>query len=133
MSSEQHISAIRRKTQVGLHEHRVRAMSVQKAFRVSVAKVADELYDMAMSAIGITLETREAEACADLFDPASLLILLDGPARRRGAVVLDPALVGAMIQQQTMGMVMPIPEGAEPRALTETDAAPAVTETEASE
>jgi flagellar motor switch protein FliM len=58
----------------------------------------------------------------ELFDDASLLLLLDGPFRQRAAVVIDPVIVGALIQQQTMGHVLP-DDGGQARPMTTTDAA----------
>lgn len=115
-------SPLRRKAEAGRAEQQLRAMSLQKALRVTLAKVADEQFGLAMAALAVRAELRSGEALEDLFDGADLLMLLDGPGGRRGAAVFDPLLVGALIQQQTMGRVLPDGGGA-PRALTSTDAA----------
>lgn len=116
-------SALVRKAHVGREEHQARAMTLAKALRLTTAKVADDLFDMALAVIGLRAEQRAGDALAPLFEGAGLLMLLEGPERRRAAAVMDAALVGALIQQQTMGKVMPLPEGAEDRKLTDTDAA----------
>lgn len=116
-------SALVRKADVGREEHQARAMTLAKALRLTAAKVGDDLFDMALAVIGLRAEQRAGDALAPLFDGSGLLMLLEGPERRRAAAVVDSALVGALIQQQTMGKVMPLPEGAEDRQLTNTDAA----------
>lgn len=115
-------SALHRKARVGAAEHQTRSMSVQKALRLTLAKVADEMFDMALTAIGLRSEQRDGDALADLFDAPALLMALDGPSGRRAAAVFDPVLVGGLIQQQTMGRVMPETDGGA-RSLTATDAA----------
>jgi flagellar motor switch/type III secretory pathway protein FliN len=113
---------LRRKTSVGKADHQARAMSLPKALRVSLAKVADELCEMAMAVIGVRRQTCKATDLAALFEEQSLLVLLDGTLQRRGAAVFDPSFVGGLIQQQTMGKVLPVPtEGT--RQSTATDAA----------
>ena len=116
-------SVLRRKATAGREDHQSRAMSMQKALRLTLAKVADNLHGMAMAVIGARVEDRDGDNLTDLFDPADLLLLLDGPAGARGAAVLDAAFVGGLIQQQTMGKVQPIPENQDPRPMTPTDAA----------
>jgi len=115
-------SVLRRKAQSGRDVHQARAMSIAKALRLSVAKVADKMFDMAMSVIGVTREVAKGASIAGSFEGPGLLTLLDGPDRRTGAAVFDQALVGGLIQQQTMGCVLPVVEGAAPRAMTPTDA-----------
>ena len=115
-------SVLARKTQAGRVTHQARAMSVPKALRLTLAKVADELLDMAMAVIGVRIEKCESNRLAQVFKEPALLMLLDGPARRCAAAAFDPLLVGGLIQQQTMGTVLP-DVGGEPRNLTETDAA----------
>lgn len=75
-----------------------------------------------MAVIGARMEKCDADDLEAVFKAPALLMLLDGPSRRRAAVAFDPVLVGGLIQQQTMGMVMP-DAGGEPRAQTSTDAA----------
>ena len=115
------MSVLQRKAQAGRQEHQARAMSVPKSLRLSIAKVANDLWDMAIAGIAIAMETREADALEPEFTPDSLLLLLDGPEGATGAAVVGRELVGALVQQQTIGRVspQPMPE----RALTSTDAA----------
>lgn len=113
---------IHRKAQVGRAEHQARAMSLGKALRLTLARSADDLYDLALAAISVRFETCDNDNLQDKLDEDSLLMLLDGPTRARAAAILDPVFVGALIQQQTMGKVIRQPEG-ESRPLTPTDAA----------
>ena len=115
-------SALHRKVRVGKADHQARAMSLPKALRLSLAKVADELCDMAMAVIGIRAQTCKADELTSHLQGTTLLMLMDGPQRRRGAAMFDPIFVGGLIQQQTMGKVMPTPEE-QGRLLTATDAA----------
>lgn len=113
---------LHRKAQSGRATHQARAMTLAKALRLTLAKVADDLFDMAMAVIGLRSETRSGDALAEVFAADALLLLMEGPHRQRGGVVLDAALVGALLQQQTMNKVLPVLEG-DSRPMTDTDAA----------
>ncbi|MGB3245360.1 MAG: FliM/FliN family flagellar motor C-terminal domain-containing protein [Sulfitobacter sp.] len=115
-------SALLLKAQAGRQDHQSRTMSLPKALRLTMAKVADDLLDMAMAVIGARMESRSGEDLVDLFAADQLMILLDGPSRRRGAVLLDHGIVGGLLQQQTIGNVGPVEDG-DIRAMTATDAA----------
>jgi flagellar motor switch protein FliM len=115
-------SALHRKMATGRTEHQARVMTLARALRLSVAKAADDTLDMAMAALSLRTQEVTGPDLLELFDDTSLLMLLDGPQRRRAAVIMDPALVGALIQQQTMGRVVH-DVGGEARAMTGTDAA----------
>lgn len=115
-------TVLRRKTEARRVQRQARAMTLTKALRQTLAKVADDVLDMALAAIALREEERSGDALEEVFDDAGLMMLLDGPNRHRGAVMFDPVLVGALIQQQTMGQVRPDP-GGDPRPMTETDAA----------
>lgn len=114
-------SVLRRKTAAGQQQHQARSVTVAKAMRLSIAKVGLDVFDMAIQAIGLLVEDRSQEACIDMLDAANLLVLLDGPQGRVGAAMIDAELVGGLIQQQTMGRV--VPSAGAPRAMTVTDAA----------
>ncbi|NNK16829.1 MAG: flagellar motor switch protein FliM, partial [Sulfitobacter sp.] len=113
---------IHRKAQVGKAEHQARAMSLAKALRLTLARVSDDLFDMSMAVIGVRTEKCAGDDLSGKLSDPGLLMLLDGPARSRAAAVFDPTLVGALIQQQTMGKVLK-DTGDSARAMTPTDAA----------
>lgn len=115
-------SVLARKTHVGRASHQARSMSLPKALRLSVARVAENVLGMAIVVIGVRMEKCDCDGLDAVFQPPALLMLLDGPSRRRAAVAIDPVLVGGLIQQQTMGTVLP-DAGDNPRPLTDTDAA----------
>ena len=115
-------SALLLKAKAGTQERQARSVSLTKALRLTLAKVANDLMGMAMAVIGARVETRAGEGLSDLFGAENLLVLLEGPQRRRGAAVLDRALVGGLLQQQTVGSVSPVEEG-DARPMTATDAA----------
>ena len=112
---------LRRKVAAGRDDLSLRAMSLPKALRLTIPKVADDLFGLPLAVIGVTQRrVTQTEAWA-LFSDETLLILLDGPDGIVGAAALDADLVGALIQQQTTGQVGAAKE--EARAMTRTDAA----------
>lgn len=113
---------LHRKVATGLAEHQARAMSLPKALRLTLAKTADDLFDLAMAVLSLRRQEVGEADLEGVFDPKGLLVVLDGPEGRRAAAVLDGEVVGALIQQQTMGQVLAAGDG-EPRRLTATDAA----------
>lgn len=119
--TEQVQSVMQRKVRAGQAQHQARTVSVLKALRLTLSKVGQDLFSLALAAIGATQEKTDADGCAAMFDDDHLLILLDGPEGARGAAMIDPTLVGGLIQQQTMGQVRPAPDGVL-RAMTGTDA-----------
>ncbi len=121
-AAAQPTSALHAMVRNGSEQRQARVMSLSKALRLTLAKVADDLFAMAAAVIAIRVEERGGDDLEGVFDPAHLLMLLEGPVRRRAAAAFDPDLVGALIQQQTMGKVLPSLEG-DPRKPTDTDAA----------
>ena len=98
-------------------------MTVAKALRVSFAKVADKLLDLALAVIGVTRERCDGDQLPDKIDEAGLLLLLDGPGGATGGAVLGAGLVTALVQQQITGRVHPAPATPAERRMTATDAA----------
>ena len=105
----------------GREERDARAMTLQKALRITMAKVADAALNLPMAVIGTLVQEVEGEEIEAALDDAALMLLLDGPAGCVGAAVMDTALVGALIQQQTIGTVLP--DTGPNRRMTRTDAA----------
>ena len=114
-------SILERKAAQGRETHQAKAMTVAKALRLSIAKVAEKLHDLALAAIGIKAETVQHEQLEERFGENTLLLLLDGPRRQTGIAIVDGSLAGALVQQQTTASVRP--ESDESRPLTTTDAA----------
>ncbi len=120
--TEQQQSTMRRKTQAGRALHQSRTVSVLKALRLTLSKVGNDLFELPLATLGATQDIVENDACTQIFQDDHLLILLDGPAGTRGAVMVDPVLVGGLIQQQTMGEVQPVKGDGPARVMTATDA-----------
>lgn len=114
-------SILIRKVAKGRENHQAKAMTVQKALRLSVAKVAEDLHDLALAAIGVKASMLEQPELEGQFVEDSLLLLLDGPRRQTGLAIVDKSLAGALVQQQTTATVRP--ETDDSRLLTSTDAA----------
>ncbi len=115
-------SALHTMVRKGSEQRQARVMSLAKSLRLTLPRVADDLFAMAAAVIAVRVEERSNDNLGDLFDPGHLLMLLEGPVRRRAGAAFDPDLVGALIQQQTMAKVLPALD-AEPRKPTDTDAA----------
>lgn len=96
-------------------------MSLPKALRLTTPKVAEALFRLALGVIGLTHSRVSATDIASVLPEDALIMVLDGPDGAVGAAVVSGALVGAIIQKQTIGQVT-APKG-EVRNLTRTDAA----------
>lgn len=105
----------------GREVHQARAMTLQKAMRVSLAKAADALMDLPLAVIGLVVQKVSSDKLEEIVADDALHLLLDGPSSRGGAVMIDPVLVGGFIQQQTIGTVRA--DTGATRAMTRTDAA----------
>ena len=110
-----------RKVAVGRENHQAKAMTVHKALRLSTAKVAEELHDLPLATLQISMSEVENADLPDTFTDGAMLLLLDGPRRQAGLALVDAGLAGALVQQQTTGTVRET-DGTE-RRLTRTDAA----------
>ena len=89
--------------------------------RLALGRVADAVLGLPMAVIGAVVQQVDADGLGEVFSDDSLLMLLDGPGRARGAAMFDQALVGGLIQQQTLGTVRG--DDGTPRTMTRTDAA----------
>ncbi|AVO36288.2 FliM/FliN family flagellar motor switch protein [Pukyongiella litopenaei] len=97
------------------------ARSALRALRLAIARAAEEVLDLRLSVIGATQWRGASDGLDGRLGGNPLLIMLDGPGGAPGAVALDPGLVTALIQHQTMGRV--IGGDAPDRIFTATDAA----------
>lgn len=115
------MSVIHRKAQFARQEFDARGMSVSKALRVALARVADRQYDLPLVVNTVEqVETNQANL-SDHLANEGLLVLLSSAASRYGALCLDLEFLTALIEVQTMGMVRSAP--AQARQVTRTDAA----------
>ena len=112
---------LKRKAAAGREDHLARAMTVQKAVRVTAAKTAEELLQLPLAALSISVETFALGDLEERIKEDCLLLLLDGQHGQPGLAMLDSSLVGGLVQQQTMGRVLEASN--EARRMTQTDAA----------
>ena len=114
-------TVLQRKARAGRDEHQSRAVSLAKALRLAVGRVADKELNLAMAVLGFRREVVQGEGLGERLSGDDLILLLEGPFGQKAAALFDPALAGALIQQQTMGQVKPQADTA--RKMTATDAA----------
>ncbi len=121
MQATESKSALLRKMDASKQGESTGSRSAAAALRLAMARAADDLFDLAVSVIGIIHSRVQQKALASHMAADRLLILLDGPDGATGAVAMDRAFLVALIQQQTMGQLT----GGKPddRPFTATDAA----------
>ena len=114
-------SVIYRKTRVARDGFDARVMSPAKAFRLSLAKAADVLFDLDVTIATIEqIKLKHGDIQKEMGDDG-LLILLDGYGGSRAVLKFDMQLLSALIEVQTTGKVSPADIPA--RVMTRTDAA----------
>lgn len=96
-------------------------MSSAKALRLSLARAADTLFDLALTVATVEQQRVTLGQIDEALKEDGLILLLDGSGGTRGAVCLDQQMMAALIEVQTTGRVR---KGtAQPRRATRTDAA----------
>lgn len=123
MSAEQKQSFMQRKARTGREEYAARAMSMGRALRLTAARQAEQMMELAVGVIGLTRRKLTSEELNRTLDAPWMTMLMDGPGTRVAAVMMEPVLVTALIQQQTMGKIVPPSATPEDRTHTATDAA----------
>lgn len=122
MNDDGSVSTLKKIAQAGQKRHAARAMTAARALRLTLAKLAEADLELAVGVIGLTEGRIEGAEGLPEVDDTSLLLFLEAPMRGGGAAILDAALVGALVQQQTMGTVTELPADAPARKSTRTDA-----------
>lgn len=121
MSDTEKQSVLARITSSARSERKAKAVTLQKALRLTIAKIADALMDLPMAVLSVSTQDIVGEEVEASLNDDQLQMIFDGPKGCVGAVLVEPVVVGALIQQQTLGSVN---EGPDPeRAMTRTDAA----------
>jgi flagellar motor switch protein FliM len=96
-------------------------MSPAKALRLSLARAADTLFDLALTVATVEQRRLNLAQTVDTMQDEGLIVLLDGAGGARGALALDAQMMAALIEVQTTGTLRP---GVAPaRRATRTDAA----------
>lgn len=121
MSEAAAYSVIHRKAKVARDEYDAREMSPAKALRLSMAKTAERLFQLALVVRTVEQVTVPLQNMEESLGEGGLLIVLDGTEGTRGAVKLDHAFVTALIEVQLLGQLRDKPPA--PRYFTHTDAA----------
>jgi flagellar motor switch protein FliM len=114
-------AGLRRKAQIARQGHEARDLSPVRALRLASEKAADEDLSLILNVRSIDRLLVDHARLVALVPEGALLVLLDGPDGSAGAIMLDAATLGAVIEMQTMGQVQPRPP--RDRPLTRTDAA----------
>lgn len=124
MGLEGKTSVVHRKARATREGGDSRHMSLARAIRLSLAREADQLFDLALTVATVEQRRVELGDVASALQEDGLLAVLEGEGGRLGAVSLDPQFLAALIEVQTTGKV-----GAGPlrsRVATPTDAAMAL-------
>jgi len=96
-------------------------MSSAKALRLSLARAADTLFDLALTVATVEQQRVPLGQIDTALQEDGLILLLDGSGGTRGAVCLDQQMMAGLIEVQTTGRVR---KGtSQPRRATRTDAA----------
>ena len=121
MASQDQEKVIHRKARPPRDGCESRAMSSAKALRLSLARAADTLFDLALTVATVEQQRMTLGGIDEGLQDDGLILLLDGAGGARGAVLLDQQMMAALIEVQTTGRVR---KGqAQPRPPTRTDAA----------
>ena len=98
-----------------------RGMSAGKALRRALSRTADTLWDLALVAQSVNIDTFDQDAVIDALQAGELLVLLDGPEGAVGLAALEREVLTALVEVQTIQQVTQMP--VDDRPLTHTDAA----------
>ncbi len=114
-------AALARKLSVGQQEQGDKPRSVLRALRLAFARAAGERLQLPLSVIGAKSSCRDPDALTGIVGEDWLLLQFDSGERASAVICMDPGVVSAVVQVQTIGeVVQGVPS---PRAFTDTDAA----------
>lgn len=121
MSPSEETKTIRRKLAAGRADARTGKRSALGALRLGLARAARDLLDLPVLVVGATQDRATQDSLSEHFGDDQLLLLMEGPGGRVGALAADRDTLAALIQQQTMNRVTKSDPGDRP--FTSTDAA----------
>lgn len=113
-------AALARKLSVGQKDLGDRPRSVLRALRLGFARAAGDRLNLPLAVIGAKQSNQSQEVPGDAAGQDWLLLVFDGP-EGRAAACLNPNVVSAIVQAQTIGQVLSGDPGT--RTFTDTDAA----------
>lgn len=123
MSGAQGETVIRRKLSSPAETGRSLHLGLLRSLRQAVAREARQRIGLRLDVIGATLDVHSDDAIPDVLAADHLLVMLQRRAGLSGALAIGPDLVRALVQQQTIGMLMDSDGAAPERAFTNTDSA----------
>lgn len=97
--------------------------TVEKALGLAMARVSDRLLTLAVTARETSQATRSLAELLDELPENGLIAVLEGPQEAQGVMVLEAALLAALVEQQTAGGLSPRAGAGASRRPTRTDAA----------
>lgn len=121
MSDQTDLSTLQRKAGSGRAQTDGAGMSPAKAFRLAVSKAAQVELGLAVQLQSFKEEHLTQPQLLETLDEDALLLMLEGPEGGMGVAVLDIQTISALIEVQTLGVV--IASEAEKRNPTRTDSA----------
>jgi flagellar motor switch protein FliM len=98
MSSTNSVSIIHKKARVAREDFDLRAMSPAKAIRLSLARRADDLFDLPVVVKTLEQMRVTTDELTKELDEQGMLLLLDGANGRRGVASMDGNFISAVIE-----------------------------------
>jgi flagellar motor switch protein FliM len=80
-----------------------------RLFRQAAIRAADRGAALPLVVLGVELGESSLDDLVTGLDPGHLLVMIGGRAGAEGVVVLDPEIVAALIEMQTVGRLLPQP------------------------
>lgn len=121
MSDPTDLSTLQRKAGTGRAKSEGVGMTPAKAFRLAVSKAAQVELGLAARVQTINETRLEHAQLLEALDADTLLLMLEGPHGAAGVAVVDIEIISALIEVQTLGLVIASP--AIKRPPTRTDSA----------
>ena len=121
MTSEADRSALRRKTSAHKSAAAPTAMDTAKAVRFSMARAGDLVLDVALGVRDVVEDTLLPDELPDGLPESPLFLQMKDELTGIGAAIICPQAIGAVIEAQTIGTILPME--ADNRKPTRTDAA----------
>lgn len=115
------VTGVRRKLATGREAAAPADLALLRAFRKALPRVADESLGLALTLIGAHQRRMPQADLSEGLDSGWLLLSLTSSTVARAGVLMDPILVSALVQHQTLGAVAK--DISPDRRLTGTDAA----------
>ena len=119
MTTETAQNVLHRKVSQGNRLRDASAMTPARALRLSLGRVADEMWGLAVQTQGIRSAVLDQQSALAEVQPDDLILVAAGPGGRFGLIAVERGVLGALTEIQTMGTVFdrPVPE----RRYTATD------------